>query len=237
MKHNRIAVVIPTYNERENIISLIEEILSLPLNIAVLVIDDDSPDGTGDVVSRAFHNNPTVHVFIRKEKRGRGLAGYFGYLRALEMHFDIIGEMDADWSHHPMFIPDLVHALENADVAVGSRYLKGAEEQRKSVMRRAISRFARLYLRFLLHIPLSDPTSGFRFFRRSALAKIADAIKSEDQFIVTEVYFLLTRTGAHFAEVPITFYERKKGQSKLGTEVLFRYLYKVLCLKFSRVRS
>jgi len=226
----RVVVIIPTYNERENIVSLIEEILSLPAGINVLVVDDDSPDGTGRLAAEHFKENCAVDVCIRHEQRGRGRAGIFGYRRALGRGFDIIGEMDGDGSHGPRFIPAALAALAKADVAVGSRYLPGGGEQRPG-NRRFVTLWARRYLAVMLGIRLTDPTSGFRFFRRGPLAAIVPRLVATDPFIVTEVNYHLCRCGFSVVEIPIFFADRKAGVSKLKFTTLLQYLFRVLFLR------
>ncbi|MGB9642830.1 MAG: glycosyltransferase, partial [Candidatus Ratteibacteria bacterium] len=189
MLKNNIAVIIPTYNERENIIPLVKEILGLNMNIKVIIVDDNSPDGTGIIAKEYFTNNSDVKVFIRKDKRGRGYAGRFGYEMALREKFDIIGEMDGDFSHSPEFIPQMVAYLQHADIVSGSRFLSGARSLRKNFLREMVTRCARIYLRMILGIKLTDPTSGFRFFKFSALSEISQYLKSRDAFIVTEVFY------------------------------------------------
>ena len=232
MKSDEIAVVIPTYNERGNIVPLIGDLLALPLNIRVLVVDDDSPDGTAAAVRDAFSGRDAVSVYVRKEKRGRGWAGRFGFLEALRLGSGVIGEMDADFSHHPKFIPSMVRALDQADAVIGSRYTGGGDVERRSRSRKAVTMGARAYLKALLGIKVSDPTSGFRFFRREALAAIAPVLQAEDPFIVTEVLYRLTRNRARIVEVPIVFYERRAGESKLKAGTLLKYLWRVLELRW-----
>ena len=231
MKDKKIAVIIPTYNERENIIPLIKELLKLPLNIRIFIVDDNSPDGTGDVVKKHFSENSSVNVFIREGRRGRGLAGIFGYKKAIEAGSDVIGEMDGDFSHHPEFIPEMIRALEKADVVIGSRFLKEGGEERKNFIRKCITKFAHFYLRIILGIKLTDPTSGFRFFKRKSLEKIVRFLKAEDPFIVTEVIFYLNKEKVNIIEVPIVFSEREKGESKLKYSTLLKYLFKVIKLR------
>lgn len=231
MKKEKIAVIIPTYNERENIILLVEKILSLPLDISVFIVDDNSPDGTGEITKKHFEKNPRVKVFIRYENKGRGYAGRFGYKEALEKKFDIIGEMDGDFSHSPEFIPEMVALLKDADVSSGSRFLREGRSLRKSIIRETITNFARVYLRLVLGIKLTDPTSGFRFFKFSALSEIYPRLKSKDAFIVSEVFYYVFKYGFKIKELPIVFYERKYGKTKLRFHTLILYVYKVLRLR------
>lgn len=231
MKSKKISVILPTYNEKENIVPLVREILNLPLDITVIIVDDDSPDFTGYYAQNYFKGNERVKIFIRKEKRGRGYAGRFGYEIALKEQFDIIGEMDADFSHSPTFISGLVNSLEGADVASGSRFLSGSKSLRQNIVRKMITLCARFYVNLLLRINLTDPTSGFRFFNSYVLRSILPELRSTDPFIVTEVFYYVRKKGFSIKEYPIVFYERKHGKSKLKFFTLIKYLYRVLLLR------
>jgi len=226
-----IALIIPTYNERENIIPLVQEILGLNMNIKVIIVDDNSPDGTGIIVREFFKDNQHIKVFIRTEKRGRGYAGRFGYKMALQENCDVIGEMDGDFSHSPEFIPGMVECLKFADAVSGSRFLSGAMSLRKNFLREMVTRCARIYLKLILGIKLTDPTSGFRFFKSSLLSEIFPLLKSRDAFIVTEVFYYTFKKKLRVKEYPIVFYERKYGRSKLKISTLVAYLYRVLLLR------
>ena len=228
-----ILAVIPTYNEAGNIEQLIREILSLPLPVEVLVVDDLSPDNTYKIVENLAKDNHKVHLLLRKDNRGRGLAGIDGFKKALEMGARYIVEMDADMSHSPKFIPEFMKKLSDAGIVSGSRYLEGGKDEKRSFVRKAISSFARKYLSFILGINLSDPTSGFRLFRKEALEKIVPFLKARDPFIVTEVFFYAKQLGIKVSEVPIEFYSRVSGESKLKLSTLFKYLLRVWKLKFS----
>ncbi|MCM8769913.1 MAG: polyprenol monophosphomannose synthase [Candidatus Omnitrophica bacterium] len=231
MNETKAAIVIPTYNEAATIVPLIHEIFRYFPGIHIWVIDDNSPDGTAQKVIDSFRNCPLVTVVVRKGKRGRGLAGREGFLRAIQAGSDIVGEMDADFSHHPHFIPFLLAALGDSDVAIGSRYIAGGGEEKRGVLRSWVTGGARFYLRLFLGITLTDPTSGFRFFRREVLQKILPFLHASDPFIVTEVNFHLKRLRARMVEVPIYFYERQAGRSKLKLSILGRYLWRVLWLR------
>jgi len=229
--NKKVAVIIPTYNEKDNIVPLVKHIINLPLDIHVIVVDDNSPDGTGYIAMKHFQDDPRVDVFIRKDRKGRGYAGRFGYKIAIEKKYDIIGEMDGDFSHSPEFIPDLLSCLENADVASGSRFLSGGKSLRQDIIREIITRCARIYLRCVLGIRLTDPTSGFRFFRLSTLSEIYPALKAKDAFIVAEVFYHIFRKNFRVKEFPIVFHKRKYGSSKLKFFTLLTYLYRVILLR------
>ena len=231
MKNKRIAIIIPTYNEKDNIVPLVEDILRLPLDISVIIVDDNSPDGTGDIAKRYFRNNPRVQVIVRKKNRGRGYAGRCGYKIALNRKFDVIGEMDGDFSHSPEFIPSFIFLLEKADVVSGSRFLSGGKSLRQDRIRELITIFARVYLHLILGIKLTDPTSGFRFFTFSSLAAIYPELRSKDAFIVTEVFYYTFKKKFRIMETPIIFYRRRYGSSKLKFNTLIAYLFRVLLLR------
>ncbi|MCX8081838.1 MAG: polyprenol monophosphomannose synthase [bacterium] len=237
MDKKSIAIVLPTYNEKDNIVSLIEEILKLQLNIQVILVDDNSPDGTADTVRKVFIDNPRVSVYVRTEKKGRGLAGIYGFKEALKTNAEIIGEMDADFSHHPSFIPSMVEKIEYCDVVIGSRYIKGGKDTQRGSLRKIISKISHLYIKTILGIKLSDPTSGFRFFKRDILEKIIGKLSADDPFIITEVLFYLKKYNARICEVPIVFHQRKAGKSKLKPYILFKYLLKVLLLRMGYGRK
>ncbi len=235
--HNKsIAVVIPTYNEKDNIVPLVQELIKLPLHLKILVVDDNSPDKTGIIAKEAFPDNPSVSVFIREGKRGRGLAGIFGFRKALETGAEAIIEMDGDFSHHPRFIPAMLEKLEDSDAVIGSRYINGGADVNRGLLRRTISNCARLYIKLVLGINVADPTSGFRAFKSEIMSRIVDSLSAEDPFIVTEVLFCLKKEKARITEVPIEFYERKAGVSKLGGKTLIKYLGKVLRLRMNNGR-
>ncbi|MCM8760348.1 MAG: polyprenol monophosphomannose synthase [Candidatus Omnitrophica bacterium] len=231
MNKKSVAIVIPTYNEKENIPFLIEEILKIPLNIKVLIIDDNSPDKTADIVRDKFINNPRVSVYVRRDKKGRGLAEIFGFREALKTDAEIIGEMDADFSHHPRFIPRMIEKIYNCDVVIGSRYIKEGRDIERGILRKIISRLSHIYIRTILGIKLSDPTSGFRFFRREVIEKIIDKLSAEDPFIITEIIFYLKKYRFRISEVPIVFHQRMAGTSKLTPKILFKYLFNILLLR------
>ena len=229
----KIVACVTTYNEAGNIAELIKEIRALPLPIEVLVIDDNSPDGTFRIVEELGARDEHVHLLLRKENRGRGWAGIEGFKRALSMGADLILELDADFSHPPKFIPALIEKARDADVVIGSRYIAGGKDEARSLLRRVISAFARRYLSFVLGVRVKDPTSGFRVFTRPIMEKILPHLSARDPFIVTEMLFWSRKYGARMAEVPIEFLPRKSGESKLNASMLIMYLFRVLKLKLT----
>lgn len=229
----KVIVIIPTYNEADNIGSLLDEILAVAPDSEVVVVDDDSPDGTWQIVLDRSKNDNRIHLLHRKEGRGRGMAGIAGFRYALAHGADYIIEMDGDFSHEPDFIPDLIDGVKDADLVLGSRYVKGGRDCRRFT-RRFISRLAGLYIRFISGIHVKDPTSGYRCFKREILEDInIDTLKAKDPFIVTEVLYRCHKERAWLKEVPIVFKDREKGVSKLGLKILLLNLWKVLKLRIS----
>jgi len=225
-------VMIPTYNEAGNIEGLVKEILALPLELSVLVVDDFSPDKTYEIVKQMSDNDPRVMLLLRKENRGRGWAGIDGFKKALELGADYIVEMDGDFSHSPKYIADFVAAAKNGDVVIGSRYVNGGKDDERTFLRKSISFFARKYIATVLGVKVKDSTSGFRLFSRSALEKIIVDLCARDPFIVSEVLYSAHKNKLKIVEVPIEFMPRAKGVSKLQASTLIKYLLRVLSLRF-----
>ena len=229
----KVSIILPTYNEAENISKVINLIKELHPHWAILVIDDSSPDGTAGIVEDLRKKIDNIYLIKRDGERGRGLAGVCGFDLALKEGSDIIVEMDADMSHHPRYLPDLVREIENYDVVIGSRYIKGGGEMGRPLSRRLISRLANLYLRIILGLSIRDWTSGYRCFRREALNSILSDIKSRGPSIVEEVLFKIRKKGFKIKEVPITFYERERGTSKLNLKILFKTLLYPIYLRLT----
>lgn len=232
----RVLVFLPTYNEAGNILKLIDALLALECRPSVLVIDDQSPDGTGTLAAERAAVDPRVIHVNRAPPRGRGLAGRDGFTW-FQQHpeYDVLVEMDADFSHNPRFIPSMVAALRDAEVVIGSRYVQGGGETGRPVSRQWISKLARIYLRFVLKTRVNDCTSGFRAFTQAALAGIDfTAYESKGPTIVTEVLFDQIRRRRKISEVPILFEERVWGASKLSGGILARSLMYPLKLRFGR---
>jgi len=212
----KVIAVLPTYNESENIRGLVEEILSVGPNLEVLVVDDDSPDGTAELVREMERRNPRVHLLQRKVERGRGRAGIAGFLLALRHGADAVVEMDADFSHHPRYIPALLERLDEADLVIGSRYAAGGREIGRSLVRRLITRAANAYARLLLGLRVHDCTSGYRCYRRALLKAIAPhRLVSAGPSIVEETLLATHLLGFRIAEIPIVFEDRRRGTSTL----------------------
>jgi dolichol-phosphate mannosyltransferase len=217
----RALVIVPTLNERENLPPLVDALMTLP-GVRVLVVDDGSPDGTGaiaDGLAAKFAGR--VDVMHRTDRRGLGRSYVDGMLRAIGEDVDVICQMDADFSHDPLELPRLVAAAETADVVVGARYVPGGRVVHWPLRRQILSRFANLYVHLVARLTTRDCTSGYRCWRREALAALPlDTVVSDGYSFMIEMLFLAEQRGYRIVEVPITFVERQQGESKLSKAVL-----------------
>jgi len=215
-------VVIPTYNERESLPVLIEKLMALE-NVCALVVDDQSPDGTGAVADElARRHRGRVSVLHRTERRGFGRSYVDGLRLALTQPADVICQMDADLSHDPAHLPALIAGTANADIVIGSRYVPGGAIENWPVRRQILSRIANMYIRSVARLEARDCTSGYRAWRREALAALPlDRFISDGYSFLVEMLFVAQGQGARIGESPITFVERRLGQSKLSWGVLF----------------
>jgi dolichol-phosphate mannosyltransferase len=213
-------MVIPTYNEAANLAWIITRLRRAEPEIDVLVVDDNSPDGTGALADRIASTDSHVHVLHRTEKAGLGAAYLAGFGWALEQGYDVIGEMDADGSHQPEELGRLLEALESADLVIGSRYVRGGSVVNWPLSRQLLSRGGNLYVRVLLGIGIRDATAGFRVFRRATLEKIDLAsVESAGYVFQTDLAARTLRAGLVVKEVPIQFVERVRGASKMSGAV------------------
>lgn len=211
-----LAVVIPSYNERENITRLVEYVLGLPHSPRVIVVDDNSPDGTSEIVLRLAEANPRLVLIRRAGKGGRGSACLEGFQHALRLGADMVVEMDADFSHDPVDIPRLVErATQGYDMVVGSRYVRGGRIVNWPLTRRAFSRLANQFARLVLGVPISDYTGGYRCYTRHALQRIDySAVRSRGYAVLSEIAYQLGQQNVRMAEIPIVFVDRRVGTSK-----------------------
>ena len=230
-------VMIPTYNEKENIRNLINKILNLKIkNLHIVVADDNSPDGTWRIMQEISRKNKSVHLLLRTKDKGRGSAGRDGFIYCLKQGADIIVEMDADFSHDPKYIPLMLEELKNADLVLGSRRIKGSKEIGRSLFRRFVTWGANLYIKLMLGIKVKDCNSGFRCFKRKVLEAInLEKLESKGPAIIQEVLFKAHLKGFRIKEIPITFVDRTMGTSKLGIPQLAAGYFMVLKLKFLKL--
>jgi dolichol-phosphate mannosyltransferase len=232
-------VIVPSYNERENIAVLLERLLQVSQDIDVLVVDDDSPDGTSRIVqSIADGSDGRVALLRRRRKGGRGSAVLAGFRYALDRSYTFIFEMDADLSHPPEEIPLFLEKIVSCDLVVGSRYLPGGEIHHWGRRRTLLSRWANRYARLVLRIPLTDYTNGFRCYRRSALEALdMDAIDATGYVVLSEVAYQLHRKGLRIAEVPTVFVNRRRGASNLCFREIKEAFLSVLRIRWAYGRS
>ena len=226
-------VIVPTYNERENIESLLERLLALPHGLDVLVVDDGSPDGTADLVKAKMAQSPRVHLLQRPGKLGLGSAYRDGFRYALANGAEYIFEMDADFSHDPEAIADFLDAAKDADVVLGSRYLHGVTVVNWPLSRLILSYSANVYTRIITGLPVADATGGFKCFRRAALEGIAlDRVKTEGYGFQIEMSFRCWRKGFRIKEIPIMSVDRRAGVSKMNRRIIVEAALLVWKLRF-----
>jgi dolichol-phosphate mannosyltransferase len=233
----RSIVIIPTYNERENLPSLVRAVLAVNPSLGVLVVDDGSPDGTGELAEDLARETGRVRVIHRPGKQGLGTAYLTGFRYALAHGYDVVVEMDGDGSHRPQDLPRLLRAAATADVVVGSRAVPGGRVEGWPLLRRLVSRWGSLYARLLLGLPVRDCTSGFKCFRRAVLASLdLDRVLSNGFGFQVEMNVLCHRAGFRIVEVPIVFPDRVAGRSKMSGRIVLEALLLVLRLRWGAPR-
>ncbi len=220
-------VIIPTFNEKENIKEIIPEILGLKEKFHILIVDDNSPDGTGKVAEEFSKKFPQVQVLHHKNKKGIGKAYIDGFKWALARDYDPIFEMDADGSHSPQFLPKFLEKINDFDLVIGSRYYQGKiNVVNWDIKRLFLSLAANFYARIVTGVPVSDNLTGFKCFRRKVLEKInLDEVISEGYSFQIEMNWRAHKAGFKIGEIPIIFYERRHGQSKLSTKIIWEGLW------------
>ena len=236
MPTDRVTVVIPTYNERENLSEVLAAVTGQ--GYRALVVDDSSPDGTGELADKIASDDPLVSVIHRAEKQGLGPAYATGFDHALEAGADLVVEMDADFSHDPADLPRLVSAVDQgADLAIGSRYVKGGSTPDWPLGRQAISRGGNLYARLMLGLPVRDATAGFRAFRAEALRELPyRAAEASGYGFQVEMAWRAHQHGLKIVEVPISFRDRTRGVSKMGTGIVVEAMKLVTIWGIQRLR-
>ncbi len=232
-------VIVPTYNERENILRIIDQVLRQDSRLEILVVDDGSPDGTGRLVDERAAQDPRVHALHRPAKMGLGTAYVAGFRWALERDYAFIFEMDADFSHDPGHLPQFLAAIEDADVVLGSRYRFGkVTVVNWPISRLILSYSANIYARFVTGLPLYDATGGFKCFRREVLASIdLGAVRSNGYAFQIEMSFRAWKKGFRIVEIPIVFVDRTEGESKMSKRIVREAVWMVWRLRWWGIRG
>jgi len=221
MSDQKALVIIPTYNELENMPKLIPAVLSQDVNVHILIVDDNSPDGTAKFVEEQSAINSRVHLIKREKKTGLGTAYIAGFKYALQNHYDYILEMDADFSHDPSEIKNFLIAIKENDLVLGSRYINGVRVLNWPMRRLLLSFFASIYTRLITGLPVHDATGGYKCFRRSVLEAIdLDKIRSNGYSFQIEMTFKAYAKGFKIKEIPIVFVDRVKGKSKMSRKIV-----------------
>lgn len=231
---DRFLVLIPTYNESENLSRIVPLILAQDARLEVLVIDDNSPDGTGRLAEEMAETELRVHVLNRRAKEGLGRAYLAGFHWALENGYDLVFEMDADFSHDPKYLRDFIAASEHADLVIGSRYKTGVNVINWPMSRLLLSYGANLYVRWITRMPLTDATGGFKCFRKEVLAALPlEQVRSNGYAFQVEISYRAWRKGFRLAEVPIIFVDRFEGASKMSKAIVREAVWMVWWLRLA----
>lgn len=231
-------MITPTLNERDNLPALADAILAQAIGAELLVVDDNSRDGTGEVADEIAAREPRVHVLHRPRRLGIGSAYVAGFAYALEHHYDLVVTMDADWSHDPSYLPELVGAATRADLVVGSRYLHGISVVNWTLTRLILSQLGNVYVRAIVRLPLKDCTSGFQCIQSRALESIGFRhIRTNGYSFLVELKYRLRRAGRSMVEVPIVFTQRRHGRTKLTRKEIFLSLLNVWKLRLGLYRK
>ncbi len=226
-------VCIPTYNESGNIERITDAVLDVADDVELLIIDDNSPDGTGDIADRLAGDNPQIHVLHRTDKQGLGYAYLDGFRWALDRDYDHVVEMDADFSHRPCDLPKLLAQLDAYDVVVGSRYVAGGDTENWGILRRTVSRAGGFYARLLLGCDIRDLTAGFVAWRRQVLETLdLDAVDGSGYVFQVELKYRAEQRGYRILEVPIVFPDREVGDSKMTPDIALQALVRLWRIRF-----
>lgn len=232
----RALVCVPTYNEADNLPKIVPAILAQDPRLEVLVIDDGSPDGTGQLADEMAAAEPRIHVLHRAAKQGLGKAYLAGFRWALERDYAFVFEMDADFSHDPKYLPDFLKAIEGNDLVLGSRYINGVNVINWPMSRLLLSTFANRYVRWVTWMPLTDATGGFKCFRRAVLQAIDLAqVQSNGYAFQIEMSFRAWRKKFRLKEIPIVFVDRVEGQSKMNKRIVREAIWMVPWLRLSAI--
>lgn len=229
-------IIIPTYNERDNIQKLIPLLMELNLSLSILVVDDNSPDGTGKLVNDMSEQNDRIQVLHRPSKLGLGSAYIAGFKHAIQQDVDCIFEMDADFSHDPNMISEFLEKLETCDVVIGSRYISGINVVNWPMSRLLLSYFANFYTRIITGMSIQDATGGFKCFKREVLEQIdLDQVRSDGYAFQIEMNFRCWRKGFQICEIPIIFVDRHSGTSKMSRRIIYEAIWIVWWLRLQRL--
>ncbi len=232
----RILIIIPTYNEKENIEPIVRQVLEVDSGIEVLVVDDNSPDGTGEIVDQMIESEPRIHVLHRSGKQGLGTAYVAGFKKAIEMGVDRVIQMDADFSHNPTYLADMLQASDNYDVVIGSRYMNGKiSVVNWPLSRLMLSYFANIYARWVTGLPVFDVTGGYKVIRTDVLRKIdLDKISSNGYAFQIEMNYIFNKKGFSIKEIPIIFADREGGVSKMSRRIMLEAVFKIWLYRFRK---
>jgi len=231
-------VIIPTYNELENVENIIEAVLKQSKFLDVLIVDDNSPDGTAEIVDKMIKKNKRINILKRAGKMGLGSAYVAGFKWAIENKYDYIFEMDADFSHDPEILPVMLETIKENDLVIGSRYIKGINVVNWPLIRLILSYGASKYVRFITRMPLNDPTGGFKCFRRKVLESIdLDGILSDGYSFQVEINYRSWLKKFKIIEIPIVFTDRRSGKSKMSKKIVREAIYMVWKLRFMHLKG
>ena len=221
-------IVVPTYNERQNVAGLISSLLEVGADVGIIVVDDSSPDGTAEEVEAIASSNPRVSLIRRAEKLGLGSAYITGFKAALERGARLVVQMDADFSHDPKYVSDLLKSAEDHDLVIGSRYVSGVNVVNWPIQRLLLSYFANVYTRIITGLPIHDATSGFKCFRREVLEAVdLEKVISDGYCFQIEMTLRSWRRGFRISEIPIVFVDRHSGTSKMSKRIIWEAIWKV----------
>jgi dolichol-phosphate mannosyltransferase len=231
-------ISIPTYNERDNIANLVRDIQRVVSDVDILILDDNSPDGTGAIADQLAARDPSIHVMHRPGKMGLGAAYVAGFRYAIERGYDLVFEMDADFSHNPTYLPQFLALAENADLVIGSRYIKGGGAPNWSPLRKFISSGGNVFARAVLGIPVHDCTGGYRCYRTAALRTLnLDAIRAQGYAFQVEMAYNFWKSGFRIRETPIIFEDRRVGSSKMSRKIFIEAFLWVVRTRFTGDRA
>ncbi len=232
----RALIIFPTYNEKENIEKIVQAVLPLDQRINVLIVDDNSPDGTGQIADTLAQADDRVNVLHREKKEGLGRAYLAGFKWAIERKYDFIFEMDADFSHGPEYIKDFLREIQNHDLVLGSRYISGVNVINWPMSRLLLSYYANVYTRIVTGLPLRDATGGFKCFRREVLESLdLDAVKSSGYSFQIEMSMRVWKKGFSIKEIPIIFVDRTAGVSKMSKKIMREAIWMVWMLRLKSI--